>query len=171
VQALTLMKVCTNKQVAEAAEGAHIAELEENNAKLLADLKQTRLAHAEVDAARNSLSVNHGKLEEECAGFRTTVDALEQEKAKAVAARKAEITTMRKKIQDYRVHHRKKFHELRVNLEKAVNEIGMRCLLYLGKNSTIGKIVVWFGNEIHAESSESCRRMQTVVILRSWRLS
>jgi hypothetical protein len=56
--------------------------------------------------------VNHGKLEEECVGIHATIDALEREKAEAVAARKAEVTTMHKKIQDYRVCHRKKFHEL-----------------------------------------------------------
>jgi hypothetical protein len=41
--------------------------------------------------------VNHGKLEEECVGIHATIDALEREKAEAVAARKAEVTTMHKK--------------------------------------------------------------------------
>jgi hypothetical protein len=39
-----------------------------------------------------------------------------------------------------------------VNQEKAVNEIGMRCRPYPGKNSTIGEIVKWFDKEIQALS-------------------
>jgi hypothetical protein len=84
---------------------------------LLAELEQTRLAHAKAGATQNSLSTNLAKLEEECAGLHATVDTLRQENARAMAAREAE----RKKFQDYRVHHRKKLRELWVNLEKAVN--------------------------------------------------
>jgi hypothetical protein len=74
----------------EATQGARVAELEENNAKLLAELEQTRLALAEADAIRNSLSVNHEKLEEECVGLCAAIETLGQEKAKAVATREAE---------------------------------------------------------------------------------
>jgi hypothetical protein len=35
----------------EATQGAHMAELEENNTKLLVELKQTHLALAEADVA------------------------------------------------------------------------------------------------------------------------
>jgi hypothetical protein len=95
-----------------------------------------------------------------------------------------------KKIRDYRVHHCEKLHELRVNLEIAVNEIGMCCLSYPGKSSTIGEIVEWFNKEIQALPSvifkankknsyatallvswRCCMRMQSVVMLRGWRLS
>jgi hypothetical protein len=56
--------------------GGRVAELEENNAKLLAELKQTHLALVEADAAQNSLSINHRKLEEECAGLCDAVETL-----------------------------------------------------------------------------------------------
>jgi hypothetical protein len=72
-----------------------IAELEQSNANLLAELEQTRLAHVEVEATQNSLLVDYGKLEEECAGLHAAIDMLRQEKAEAVAAHKAEITTVR----------------------------------------------------------------------------
>jgi hypothetical protein len=129
VQALALTKAHANSWALEAAHGAHVMELGENNAMLLAELEKTRLALAEAETAQNSLSVNHGKLEEECMGLHTVVDTLGHEMARIVAAHEAE----RKKFQDYRVHHCKKLCELRVNLEKAVNEIVMRYLPYLGK--------------------------------------
>jgi hypothetical protein len=37
-----------------------------------------------------------------------------------------------------------------VNLEKAVNEIGVRCLPYPGKMSTIGEVITWFDMKIQA---------------------
>jgi chromosome segregation ATPase len=70
----------------EAMQGAHVAELEENNAKLLAELEQTRRALAEAKTAWNSLAVSRGKLEEECIVLHATVEALGQDKARAVAA-------------------------------------------------------------------------------------
>jgi hypothetical protein len=36
-----------------------------------------------------------------------------------------------------------------VELEKAVNEIGAKCMQYPEKGSTIGKITAWFNKEIH----------------------
>jgi chromosome segregation ATPase len=129
VQALALTNAHANSWALEATHGAHVMELGENNAMLLAELEKTRLALAEAETAQNSLSVNHGKLEEECMGLRTVVDTLGHEMARIVAAHEAE----HKKFQDYRVHHCKKLCELRVNLEKAVNEIVMRYLPYLGK--------------------------------------
>jgi hypothetical protein len=114
------------------------------------ELEQTHLAFAEAKALRNSLSVNCGKMEEECAGLRTAVDTLKQEKTKAVAAREAEITTIWTKFQDYCVCHRKKLHEFWTNLERAVNKIGVKCLPYPGKSSTIGKVIGWFDKEIQA---------------------
>jgi hypothetical protein len=113
---------------------------------LLAELEQTHLALAEAKATRNSLSVNHGKMEEECAGSHVAVDTLGREKVGAVAAHEAE----HKKFQDYHIHHHKKLRELRVHLEKAVNEIGMRCLPYPGKKGAISEIVEWFDKEIRA---------------------
>jgi hypothetical protein len=150
VPALSSMKARVNKRVMEEAEEARVVELEESNAKSLAELEQSHLALAEVEAGRISLSVEHGKLEEECAGLRAAVDTLGQEKAKVVADHQAEITTAQKKFQGYCARHHKKLPELWVNMEKVVNEIGARCLPYLGKNSTIGEIVEWFDKKIRA---------------------
>jgi hypothetical protein len=55
-----------------------------------------------------------------------------------------------KKFLDYCIGHCKRLRELHVNLEKAVNEIGVRCLPYPGKSSTIGEIIAWFDKEIQA---------------------
>jgi hypothetical protein len=101
-----------------------------------------------AEAHRNSLSVNCGRLEEECAGLRTAANMLRQEKTEVVAPREAEITTIRTKFQDYRVCHRKKLHEFQTNLEKEVNKLGVKCLLYPVKNSTIGEVVGWLDKEI-----------------------
>jgi hypothetical protein len=94
---------------------------------------------AEAESLQNSLSMDYGNLEEERVGLRTAVDTLGQEKAEAVAACKAEITTIRTKFKDYHVHHHKKICEFRTNLEKAVNEIGVKCLPYPGKIAPLVK--------------------------------
>jgi hypothetical protein len=78
------------------------------------------------------------------------LDNLKWEKTEAVAVRETEIMTIHMKFQDYRVRHRRKLHDFRVNLEKAVNEFGVKCLSYPGKNSTIGEVVEWFDEEIKA---------------------
>jgi hypothetical protein len=117
---------------------------------LLAELKQTRPALAKAEAGRNSLSVKHGKLEKECASLRAAIDTLGQEKAKATTDHEAALVTEHKKFRDYHIDHHKKLRELQVNLEKAVNENGMRCLPHPGKNSTIDEIVKWFDKEIQA---------------------
>jgi hypothetical protein len=71
----------TRKHAMEAAEGARVAELEADNARLVAELEQTCLALIEADVAQNLLSVNHAELEEDCAWLRTVVDMLTREKA------------------------------------------------------------------------------------------
>jgi hypothetical protein len=85
-----MRKAHANRWVVEDAQGACIAELDENNSRLLAKLKQSHLAYAEANATRNSLLANHGKLEEECAGLRAAIETLRQEKAGDVAAHEAE---------------------------------------------------------------------------------
>jgi hypothetical protein len=40
------------------------------------ELEQTRLALIEADAARNALSVNHVKLDEDCAGLHAAINTL-----------------------------------------------------------------------------------------------
>jgi hypothetical protein len=67
------------------------------------------------------------------------IETLEQEKAKPMAAGEAEVTTVHTRFQYYRVHHRKKIHEFCANLEAAVNEMGVRCLSYPRRNSSIAK--------------------------------
>jgi hypothetical protein len=46
------------------------------------------------------------------------------------------------KFWDYCIGHRKRLRELHVALEGALNEIGMRCLPYPEKGSTIGDVIV-----------------------------
>jgi hypothetical protein len=63
VQTLDLSKACARNRAMEVAQGAHIAELESDNAKLRSKLEQTHQALAEADVARSSLSVDQEKLE------------------------------------------------------------------------------------------------------------
>jgi hypothetical protein len=84
------MKAHTYKQVVEVAQGACMADLEADNAKLLAQLEQTHLALAEAGAARNSLSLSHRKLEE-CVGLCAAVDTLKQEKAQITTDHEADV--------------------------------------------------------------------------------
>jgi methylmalonyl-CoA mutase cobalamin-binding subunit len=98
MQALSLMKAHANNWVMESMKGAHIVELEADNATLLAKLEQALQALVKADTARDALSVNHGKLEEECVGLHAAVEALGQEKAEVVAAGEAELNTMRNKF-------------------------------------------------------------------------
>jgi hypothetical protein len=84
--------------------------------------------------------LGYTKLEKECASLRTAAETLSQEKTEAVAAR---VT----KFEDYRVRHRKKLHGFQINLEKVVNEFGVKCLPYPGENNTIGEVVGLFDEE------------------------
>jgi regulator of replication initiation timing len=90
------MKACTNKPMNGAKLGAWVAELEDNNAKLVAELEQAHQALKEAVVAQNSLSVSHEKLEEECTGVRAVVDAFEQEKAKTATDHEAEVAAAHK---------------------------------------------------------------------------
>jgi hypothetical protein len=95
VQALPLMKACIHRRTLETTQGAHVAELEMDNSKLLAEVELTRLAIVEAYATWNSLSLTHGKLEEECAGLRAVVETLGQEKVRAEVA--CEVERKRKR--------------------------------------------------------------------------
>jgi hypothetical protein len=91
--------------------------------------------------------MSHGELEKECAGLHAAVDTLKQEEAQIKTDCELKLRRS-KKNQDYCIGHRKRLHELHANLEKAVNEIGLRCLPYPGKSSTISEIIMWFDKEI-----------------------
>jgi hypothetical protein len=108
MQGVSLMKAHTNKRVMEAVQEERIPKLEASNAKLLVKVEQARLALAKAEVARDTLYVNHGKLD-------VAQDAL------YVAA----CEGVHKNFQYYHVRHRKKLHELWVNMEKAMNEIGV----------------------------------------------
>jgi hypothetical protein len=97
--------------------------------------------------------VNQEKLGRECAELRAAVDALKEEKIQALSVRKAAIAAEQKKFWDYHIGHSKRLRELRVALEKVINEIGVWCLPYPEKGSTIGDAIAWFEKEIRALSS------------------
>jgi seryl-tRNA synthetase len=149
-RALDLTKAHAHNRAMVVAQGAHTAELEADNAKLRSELEQAHQASAEADAARSSLCASRDELERECVRLCTGVDALKQEKAKIMTDREADVALEQKKFWDYRLSHRRKLHDLHVELDKAVNEIGVRCLPYPGKGSTIGEIIEWFNKEIQA---------------------
>jgi hypothetical protein len=50
-------------------QGVRVAELEADNAKLLAGLEQIHQALTEAGSARKSLSMSHAELEKDCTGL------------------------------------------------------------------------------------------------------
>jgi hypothetical protein len=91
------MKAHIRRWAEETVRVARVMELETKNssllvgnAKLLAELKQIRAASTEADAARSSLSLTHGKLEEECTGLHAVVEMLRQGKTEVETAHEAE---------------------------------------------------------------------------------
>jgi hypothetical protein len=81
-----------------------------------------------------------------------------KKKAKALTGCEADLAAEEKKFQNYRVRHHKKLHDLRIELEGAMNEIGAKCLPYPKKGSTIGNIAAWFAKEIQALRVRLLRR-------------
>jgi hypothetical protein len=96
------------------------------------------------------MSTSQTAIEQECVKLCTGMDAHEQENAKIAADSEARVEAAEKKFCDYRISHRRKLHDLHVELEGAMNEIGVRCMLYPEKGSTIGVITAWFTQEIQA---------------------
>jgi hypothetical protein len=94
VQALDLSKAHMHRHAVEVEEKARVTELEADNAKLLAELKQACLALAEADAARSSLSASRERMEHECTGLGTTIDMLKGENAHLVTDCEAEVVAM-----------------------------------------------------------------------------
>jgi hypothetical protein len=117
---------------------------------LSAGLEQAHLKIVEAEECQSSLRLGYTKLEDECESLCTVPETVKLEKVEAEMARDAEVTTIRTKFQDYRVHHRNKLHDLWFSLEKAVSEFGIGCLPYPGKNSPIGNIIGCFDNETKA---------------------
>jgi hypothetical protein len=115
----------------------------------MVELEKARLKFAETEDRRNSLSLGYAKLEKECESLHNAAETLRQEKTEAVATRETEVTAIRTRFQNYRVCHRKKLCDFQINLGKAVNEFGVRCIPYPEKNSTIGEVVGWFDKEIN----------------------
>jgi chromosome segregation ATPase len=130
--------------------GACPVELESDNVRLRSELEQARQVLAKADTAWSSLCVDREKLEQQCAGLRTAIDKLKEEKIQVLIDREAAVAAEQKKFRDYGIGHHKRLHELHVALEGALNEIGARCLSYPEKGSTIGEVVAWFEQEIRA---------------------
>jgi hypothetical protein len=150
LQALALSKNRAAKRAMEVAQSARVTELERANTELRAELEQAWLKIAEVEERQDSLCSDYQKLENECESLHNAAETLKRQKAEAEKTGEAEVATIHTRFQDYRVHHRKKLHDLRFNLEKAVNEFGASCLPYPGKGSTIDDIIRWFDEEIKA---------------------
>jgi hypothetical protein len=69
-------------------------------------------------------------MERECLKLHSEVDVLKQEKAQALTDCETNLVAEEKMFRDYHVSHHRKLHDLRVELEGAVNEIGVKCLPY-----------------------------------------
>jgi hypothetical protein len=130
MQALSLMKAHVHRQAVETTQVVRVVELEMQNSKLLVVLEQTRAAFVDVDATQNSLSPLRMLMP-----LRTLCPWLRRNWKKSAQASAL-----------------LKLRELRINLEKAMNEIGERCLPHPGKGSAIGEIVELFDKEIQALS-------------------
>jgi chromosome segregation ATPase len=91
VQALDLLRPHAHKRAVEVAQGAHVVELEADNARLQVKFEQARQALADADAARSSLSASWEELEWECTGLHAAIDTLKQEKAQVVTDPEANV--------------------------------------------------------------------------------
>jgi hypothetical protein len=60
------------------AQGAHVAGVEADNAKLHSELTQAHQALTEAESTRNSLSASWDEIEQECAKLRANVDGLKK---------------------------------------------------------------------------------------------
>jgi chromosome segregation ATPase len=100
---------------------------------LRAELEQARLKIAEVEERQSSLRSGYTRLENDCESLCSAAKSLKQEKVEAKKTHEIEVTAIRTRFQDYRVHHRKKLHDLRFSMEKVVNEFSAVCLPYPGK--------------------------------------
>jgi hypothetical protein len=92
-------------------------------------------------------------MEQECVKLRIDMDILDQKRTKIAADSETKLAVAEKEFRDYRISHHRKLHDLHVELERAMNEIGMRCLPYPEKGSTIGMITAWLTQEIQALSN------------------
>jgi flagellin-like hook-associated protein FlgL len=92
-------------------------ELKADSARLHLELEQARQALAKADSARSSLSTTQNELKCECTKLRTGSNVLKQEKAKIMTNHEADLAAEWKKYRDYRLSHRRKLHDLRVELE------------------------------------------------------
>jgi hypothetical protein len=103
-----------------------------------------------AELAWDTLSTSRTAMEQECAKMHAGMDTLEQEKTMIAADNEARLAATEKKFHNYQTSHRRKLHDLRAELEGAMNEIGVRCLPYPEKGSAIGVITTWFTQEIQA---------------------
>jgi uncharacterized ubiquitin-like protein YukD len=144
------MKACACSHETLAAQGARAMAVEADNASFRSELKQACRALVEAESARDMLSTSLTAMEQECVKLRVGMDTLEQEKTKIAVDSEAQLVASEKKFCDYQISQRKKLHDLRMELEHAMNEIGVRCLPYPSKGSTIGAFTAWFTQEIQA---------------------
>jgi hypothetical protein len=112
--------------------------------------------------------VSHNQIEQECVKLSADMDALKQEKAKIMSDHKTELAAEQKFFWAYRVSHRKKLHDLCMELERAINDIGARCLLYPKKGSTIGEVTVWYTNEIQALPNVIAKATNNFLVYSLW---
>jgi hypothetical protein len=110
--------------------------------------EQAQIKIVEMEECRDSLHLGYEKLENECHNLRDVTASMKQEKAEAKKTCEAEVAMIHIRFQGYRMHHRKKLHELCFNLENEMNEFGAQCLPYLRKGITFGNIVRWYIDEI-----------------------
>jgi soluble cytochrome b562 len=75
-----------------------MVKLEVDNAKLLTELKEARLALVEVDAAQSPLSASQEEVEKECTELRAAVEMLKGENAQLVTDREAGVAAANKKF-------------------------------------------------------------------------
>jgi regulator of replication initiation timing len=130
------------KRLTKAQQVAHVAELEEANARLHADLDATRSKLAEVEHCEWALTSEYEDLKNDLESMRTSHDVVVKERAKV---QKPE----RVKLQRFQDSVRKRLAELRCDIEASVAMLSGRSVEFPTGDSLFD-FLEWFRAQVAA---------------------
>jgi hypothetical protein len=139
----------------EMAKRARVAELEEANAYLQAELVAARARVAEVESRESNLMSSYNDLCGDYMILESTLETLQKEKA---YFEKIE----RDKAQRFHQQLHTKLHDLHQEQEKSVDELGGQCFEFPNTGGPIGGILDWFKMEVQALSNTFAEANQNI---------
>jgi hypothetical protein len=134
---------------------SHIAELEEANVQLCAELAAANAKVAEVEQHERSLKSDYSSLCSDFIDLQTVHAALGKEKEDA---EKVE----REKAQRFYNPLCKKLVGLRNDVEKSVAMLGGQCFEFPATNATVGTMLDWFWMEVQALPTAFAESIQNI---------